>query len=100
MAVLALNVSVKKIEELERMLKIQLSSECSQLRYTCDIQGGFFHRAFPKIQFMSDSVQNSLIIDFRGGPVWHLENFVILGEAQSVYFNFLARTRGGPVGIL
>ena len=41
-----------------------------------------------------------LIIDFRGGPVWHLENFVILGEAQSMYFNFLGRTKGGPVGIL
>ena len=41
-----------------------------------------------------------LMVDFRGGPVWHLENFVILGEAQSMYFNFLARTRGGPVGIL
>ena len=41
-----------------------------------------------------------LMVDFRGGPVWHLENFVILGEAQSMYLNFLGRTRGGPVGIL
>ena len=32
-----------------------------------------------------------LMVDFRGGPVWHLENFVILREAQSMYFNFLGR---------
>ena len=28
------------------------------------------------------------------------EIIVILGEAQSKYFNFWGRTRGGPVGIL
>ena len=47
-----------------------------------------------------DLTDTKLIGGNRGGPVWHLENFVILGEAQSMYFNFLARTRGGPVGIL
>ena len=57
--------------------------------------------ASPKFQFMSDSgLLPPSKLDFRGGPVWHLENFVILREAQSMYFNFLGRTRGGPVGIL
>ena len=29
-----------------------------------------------------------------------LKKLLDLGEAQSVYFNFFGRTRGGPVGIL
>ena len=45
-------------------------------------------------------VESSLIIDFRGGPVWHLENFAILGEAHSMYLNFFGKTRGGLVEIL
>ena len=41
--------------------------------------------------------QNWILGEAQSGTY---ENLVILGEAQSMYFNFLERTRGGPVGIL
>ena len=35
-----------------------------------------------------------------GRPSLALKELLDLGEAQSVYFNYFGRTRGGPVGIL
>ena len=37
-----------------------------------------------------------LMVDFRGGPVWHLMNQWILGRPSPGTLSFL----GGPVGVL
>ena len=37
-----------------------------------------------------------LMVDFRGGPVWHLMNYWIMGRPSQGTLTFL----GGPVGVL